>query len=349
MHSLNVSMAINVIVPIQGLSQAEEMLISAVMPFMSIYRLPHGQYGYKGHVINLPQDITSFATSLPRNPKDLDVLIVRKNGSENTHRDFRVRRSVVLRALLWLKHHNKYYRDVMINKDELSQLPVDGDLSNLTFVENSSNLEEGDQNQEETDGSCDGLGSFVPIVVQKKSEKDTVKSFVHQRQMSKTSDVVPWPSRGDTPINEFVTEGYISCAFPTLLATGDADFLAPRERTITVGNYFKHLMKYEDGRFAKHPRFRYFALNTEMRWRALQTGRIYIRQHPRDARLTLEELKDMVNGEGEQLSRRVLHYANSLRGTRQFWFKQRSRLISMIDTLGMPTIFFTQCCRQSVA
>ena len=117
------------------------MLISAVMPLMSIYRLPHGQYGYKGHVINLPQDITSFATSLPRNPKDLDVLIVRKNGSENTHRDFRVRRSVVLRALLWLKHLNKYYRNVMINKDELSQLPVDGDLSNLTFVENSSNLE----------------------------------------------------------------------------------------------------------------------------------------------------------------------------------------------------------------
>ena len=101
---------------------------------------------------------------------------------------------------------------------------MDGDLSNLTFVETSSNLEEDDQNQEETNGSCDGLGSFVPIVVQKISEKYTVKSFVHERQTSKTSDVVPWPSRGDTPINEFVTEGYISCAFPTLLATGDADF-----------------------------------------------------------------------------------------------------------------------------
>ncbi len=36
-------------------------------------------------------------------------------------------------------------------------------------------------------------------------------------------------------------------------------------------------MRYEDGRFAKHPRFRYFALNTEMRWCALQTGKIYIK------------------------------------------------------------------------
>ncbi len=41
----------------------------------------HGQYGYKGHnIINLPQDITTFATSLPRRPSDLDILLVRREG-----------------------------------------------------------------------------------------------------------------------------------------------------------------------------------------------------------------------------------------------------------------------------
>ena len=93
--------------------------------------------------------------------------------------------------------------------------------------------------------------------------------------------------------------------------------------------------------FAKHPRFRYFALNTEMRWRALQTGRVYINQHPDDARLTLDDPRDMVGHEGEFFTHRVMHFASSLRGTSQFWFKQRSRLISMVDTLGMPTVFFT--------
>ena len=63
------------------------------MPIMSIYRLPHGQYGYSGHVINLPQDVVSFATSLPRLPVELDVLVVRKEPDQ-THRDFRVRRAV---------------------------------------------------------------------------------------------------------------------------------------------------------------------------------------------------------------------------------------------------------------
>ena len=78
-----------------------------------------------------------------------------------------------------------------------------------------------------------------------------------------------------------------------------------------------------------------------MRWRALQTGRIYVRQHHQDAQLSVEELRDMVGRDGEAFSNRVLHYATSLRGTRQYWFRQHSRLIAMVDTLGLPTIFFT--------
>ena len=37
-------------------------------------RLPQGQYGYSGHVVNLPQDVASFVQSLPRLPSELDVI-----------------------------------------------------------------------------------------------------------------------------------------------------------------------------------------------------------------------------------------------------------------------------------
>ena len=70
-------------------------------------------------------------------------------------------------------------------------------------------------------------------------------------------------------------------------------------------------------------------------------GRVYINQHPEDARLTLDDLRDMVGREGEFFTNRVMHFASSLRGTSQLWFKQRGRLISMVDKLGMPTVFFT--------
>ena len=98
-------------------------------------------------------------------------------------------------------------------------------------------------------------------------------------------------SIGGVPINEFTTEGYFSCAFPILFPTGAGDFSGQRQNQVTIGNYFKHLMMYDDNRFTKHPRFRFFALNTEMRWRALQIGRVYVKQHPGDAQLSLDELE----------------------------------------------------------
>ena len=119
---------------VHGLTQVEEILISAVLPIMSLYRLPHGQYGYSGHVINLPQDVACFVHSLPRLPSDLDVIVVRKEGASKSHRDFRVRRSVVLRALQWLIGNNKYYRSVTIDSDALALLPEDGDIAGLCSV-----------------------------------------------------------------------------------------------------------------------------------------------------------------------------------------------------------------------
>ena len=75
------------------------MLISGVLPIMSLYRLPRGQYAYSGHVIKLPQDVASFANSLPQLPSELDSIVVRKEGVANAHHDFRVKRGVVLHAL----------------------------------------------------------------------------------------------------------------------------------------------------------------------------------------------------------------------------------------------------------
>ena len=63
---------------LKGLSEEEQMLISLILPLMSIYRLPLGQYAYSCHVINLPLDIPSFVNSLPRQPFDLNIVIVRE-------------------------------------------------------------------------------------------------------------------------------------------------------------------------------------------------------------------------------------------------------------------------------
>ena len=131
-------------ISLQGLIRVEEILISGVLPIMSLYRLPHGQYAYSGHVINLPQDVASFANTLPRLPSQLDVIVVRKEGAAESHHDFCVRRSVVLCALQWLLANNIYYLNVQIDPDAIAVLPEDGYLTGL----HSMTLESSDDDQE---------------------------------------------------------------------------------------------------------------------------------------------------------------------------------------------------------
>ena len=66
---------------LQGLSEVEELLIAPAFPNMSVYRKHGGQRGYKGHVLNLPQDIQGFLISLPANVSDLPILVIRKQGA----------------------------------------------------------------------------------------------------------------------------------------------------------------------------------------------------------------------------------------------------------------------------
>uniref|UniRef100_A0A1X7VA88 DUF6570 domain-containing protein n=1 Tax=Amphimedon queenslandica TaxID=400682 RepID=A0A1X7VA88_AMPQE len=93
---------------LQGLSQAEEMLISAIFTMICIYKLPHEQYGYSRHVINFHQDVQTSATSLPRLAADISVLVIRME-KEQIHRYFHVRRQVVEEALTWRMVNNILY------------------------------------------------------------------------------------------------------------------------------------------------------------------------------------------------------------------------------------------------
>ncbi len=233
------------------------MLIARILPIMSIYRLPHGQYGYSGHVLNLPQDVTSFINSLPRSPADLDIIVVRKEGATDTHKDFRVRRSVVLQALQWLVDNNVYYRDVTIDHSVLALLPVDGQLTQIKTVRVSSSEVDMPAREDEHPHSAHLPSTFIPMPQRGITEEEAIEQSVIQG-----NNHVNWPSITGNAVNEFTTEGYMSCAFPILFPTGMADFLAPRHRPVTIGNFFKHLMLFHDQRFARHPRFRYVYMHS---------------------------------------------------------------------------------------
>ena len=160
--------------------------------------------GYSGHVVNLPQDVSSFASTLPRRPQDLDVIVVRRENSNQSYHDFRVRRSAVLNALQWLVANNKYYQHITINTD---QLPEDGTLSGLcTITLNPTPDEEQDAG---SDGADDQFStSFIPSAPRRATEREAVQRAVHQS--GQPPQVVSWPPTG-APLNEFTTSAQETC------------------------------------------------------------------------------------------------------------------------------------------
>ena len=86
---------------LSGLTQVEEMLISRALPIMQVYTKPRGgQLSYKGHVITLPNNIKEIVNVLPHSPKDIPILIFQFTSNDGSSREFKVRREVILNALV---------------------------------------------------------------------------------------------------------------------------------------------------------------------------------------------------------------------------------------------------------
>ncbi|XP_054257274.1 uncharacterized protein LOC128982231 [Macrosteles quadrilineatus] len=308
-----------------GLTYLEQQLIARVHPVVSVYRIKGHQLGYSGNVINFPQAVEEFAAVLPHRITSLSaVIVVRMRNSATDYVDFHVRASKVKKALMWLKQNNRYYFDITISDENMALLPEDGDAS--AFLPSFFDASEGESENQ------DALENEVI--------ETSVPSMTTPHQDAQVAAVLDWPPIGSNPIEEFRTPGYITQAFPALFPTGNADLSNPRESKISPTEYFKHLMLFHDHRFANDPRFRFFALNSEMRWSALRSGNLFVRRHEELIGKSIKDLKEMMKRD-PSIVKKIMFYANKLRGTRPYWRARLGELLDMEAQLGLPTVFLT--------
>ena len=109
-------------------------------------------------------------------------------------------------------------------------------------------------------------------------------------------------------------------AFPTLFPTGVADIATHWEEKVEMKDWALHLIKLKGGRFARHPRFRYWVLNTMMRQTARKASNWYLHTHKEDKDLTVEDIWEMIEaGDAAGLAQRVSHAGVKLAGSKPFW------------------------------
>jgi len=143
----------------------------------------------QGHVVNLSQNIDSFLDTLPSNVNDLPILIVRCQRTENTHVDFRVRRSKVLSALHWLKQKNICYRNITIEDAVPPDLLVVDEDPN----DNGNNISR--QNEDSSNSTHDtDSHSFLPFPDHEEAEDNAIRSIII------SNNALNWPAIGDSAI-----------------------------------------------------------------------------------------------------------------------------------------------------
>jgi hypothetical protein len=152
------------------------MLIARIYPLMTVYTVRGGQRKGSKHVINFPQNVSRLATVLPQLPVDVPLIVRRANLTEEKHYDFRVRRGKIEAALNWLKASNKWYQNVTISEERLSQLPMDDNLEHV-FVRETTELDLPDLPGIQAETAQVGADSTTEEVITSDPDMGTCKCF----------------------------------------------------------------------------------------------------------------------------------------------------------------------------
>ncbi|KJZ74108.1 hypothetical protein HIM_06354 [Hirsutella minnesotensis 3608] len=345
------------------LTKVEEMLIAPVHVFVNVMQVRGQQYKYRGHIVHFLRDVGKVYRQLPLLPTELDVILLRPpNAGEHAHlnrqfrRQFRIRRRCLQQWLDFLSNNHPGYRDITVCQKRMSVLPEDGDvLDQVATVEvtdplaaNLGDIENDDIEADEVDQSA------VPDLLPEDTEMEALHSHVLGEERdaplparAATQHQLEIPNIRRTPINEFnQSQALLSLAFPTLFPRGQADFIEPRLRPIKYADYIQHALRWHDGRFARHPTFRFVVFNTLMRVQARAKSSYFVKQHQqRQGLITRDDLLEAFQNPESAEAQRLLNSINrqtaQLRGTRPYWYRKRRELESYAYNLGCPGAFIT--------
>ena len=134
------------------------------------------------------------------------------------------------------------------------------------------------------------------------------------------------------------TPGYIAQAFPKLFPHGTGDFHCLRggmSKLLKFEEWGRFVLLWHDGRFMRHPRFRYWLLDTVLRTMTPGIQRTFFKAPSVATEFTLEDLLDP--GKRKGLVQQMSTATNRLPGSVGERRKMRQELEAMVHQLEAET------------
>ena len=229
------------------------------------------------------------------------------------------------------------YSDKTIHQSDRGPAPDQIDIGEVDGITNSSVLPDS------------------PINIREKVQKvvDQIVGGENQNEITvkkRGTVTIPWPTRGDVPISEFVTSNLFTMAFPCLFPYGSGDFHVNRPRTCeSMADWAEHLLWFEDGRFANHQYFKFVVHNMIMRKRAIENSTFIVKQKLGDAHLSVSDIRDKIQNDDNSIIKKIIYLSSNLRGSSKYWDQKAKELRSLVqyninEGCGLPSSFCTGSC-----
>ncbi len=317
------------------LNSLEQHLIAQNIPFMKVLALPKGgQNGVHGPVTCVPSNSNAVNNVLPRlENQDLMIRVkLKRKITYKGHYQYQyVHTNKVHSALEHLKYHNKWYKDVQINKDWTNPLEKDknddGDKSDEGEDLDIQDEHINDQQQH---------GMYLDTCMQ---PVDVAQEVLDQHFDSVLSVA---PAEGNSPVRLLTDVSNEAKCFPVLFPKETGTFHDTRQHKLTLSWYLNARILNADGRFGSNLDYIFYAQYLSEINQVVSNVSIALR-------------KGYHGGENTQITSSMLSstdfvknvlscdmgykFLKPIRGTPVFWQGVQKDLFAMVRQLGIPTWF----------
>ncbi len=344
---------------LKDLTPLEERLISPRIPFMQVRELPRGgQLSIHGNVLNVPADVNSTVSVLPRpinESQTIPIKLKRRLGYKHHYQFQNVRPSKVLEAAQYLVRTSKLFKNEGIqamdsyvpnqvdnNEDEWSEF-ISKDRKE-TSENLSVNLNAQSQEVEPTNASNDSIDNDTDDEWCETTERSSgvMDTLLQEPDITQDGDrIISFaPGEGNRPLDIFTDKDSEFLSFPTIYCGKRQPDNSERLVPVHYSTMCKWELRSKDRRVAQSVPNIFYKLK-----------KLQIRQIQGSASLSLRKCKSKgkIYTAGDLKSESCVdklinldegfRVLRNLRGSPPYFERCKKDLFAMIRQLGKPTWF----------
>lgn len=331
------------------LSKIKALLIARVYCSVQVWSLRGVSQKSKAYCIYFPREVNNIFVSVPLYTTDIEILVLKPTQDDpNTttvfEKQFRVRRNVVAIQYKYLLALYPSYRSIVLfNKAALSALLVDSSILDQLPNTRYESTFDGYTTIDQLVEAANKGNKYVSVpniqVIQ-----TTVKELRKRVGSTRTASIT-WLRRRNQPLSKYDRIlSLISYTLPKLFLVSAVEPNIVRIRYISFYNWFEHILKYCNNRFAQYYSFRFISLNISIRIKARVTSTYFVRQYLDYTAITADELRAAFVVQGntrvDALLYLITRQGAGLQGTRAYQGPQKTNVTTYVRAFGPPGGFF---------